>query len=131
MARKKKVNDVEEVPVEDTPIENTETTMEEVPITDVPETVDTPTVKVEDVPAVKVARIEKRVDILTIEECKKEAIKEIERCTAYVVSGVDKNYGRIFEMSRAEWGMYYVNVEYYAVGKRTSFPEKPKRLDIP
>lgn len=128
MARKKKVDDV---PIEDTPIENTEPVVEETPIINIPETFNAPTVKIEDVPAVKVATIEKRVNAVTIDECKKEAIKEIERCTAYVVSGVDKNYGRIFEMSRAEWGMYYVNIEYYAVGKRSSFPEKPKSLRVP
>lgn len=128
MARKKKADDVS---IENTSIENIEPIVEETSTTNVPETVDTPTVKVEDVPAVKVATIEKRVNAVTIDECKKEAIREIERCTAYVVSGVDKNYGRIFEMSRAEWGMYYVNIEYYAVGKRSSFPEKPKSLRVP
>jgi len=131
MARKKKVDDAVETPIENASTEVTEPVVEETPVIDVPEAIDTPTVKIEDVPTIKVATIEKRVDVITIEECKKEAVKQIDRCTAYIVSGVDKNYGRIFEMSRAEWGMYYVNLEYYATRKRSSFPEKPKVLEVP
>lgn len=138
MARKKKVNEVDEIPLEEPSTEYVEPVAEEtaievkedIPI-EIPDTKETPTMKVEDVPAVKPVEVVKRVDAATIDQCKKDAINEIDRCTAYVVSGVDKNYGRIFEMSRAEWGMYYVNIEYYEVGKRSSFPDKPRVLKTP
>ena len=63
--------------------------------------------------------------LTTIQYLKEQAIREIDRCSAYVFSGRDKAFGRVFELSRTEWCDYYIALEYCERKPDTPLPKTP------
>lgn len=124
---KKKTTVVEETPVMDVQT-NTEEISGEISL-DVSTTESTPTVS-EDVVAVE--EIAKpTISKEEIENLKKEATDEINRCNAYVFSGRDIGLGRVFELSRREWCDYYIELEYCQMKGKEQLPKKPYRQKEP
>lgn len=83
-----------------------------------------------------VAEIEKlkTVDmerLVTLKKLKDEAMGEIHRCSAYVFSGRDKAFGRVFELSRTEWCDYYIALEYCEKKPDSPIPKQPSRQSEP
>ena len=63
--------------------------------------------------------------LTTIQYLKENAIREIDRCNAYVFSGRDKAFGRVFELSRTEWCDYYIALEYCERKPDAPLPRTP------
>ena len=63
--------------------------------------------------------------LTTIQYLKEQAIREIDRCNAYVFSGRDKAFGRVFELSRTEWCDYYIALEYCERKPDAPLPRTP------
>ena len=63
--------------------------------------------------------------LTTIHYLKEQAIREIDRCNAYVFSGRDKAFGRVFELSRTEWCDYYIALEYCERKPDAPLPRTP------
>lgn len=63
--------------------------------------------------------------LTTIQYLKEQAIREIDRCSAYVFSGRDKAFGRVFELSRTEWCDYYIALEYCERKPDAPLPRTP------
>ena len=63
--------------------------------------------------------------LTTIQYLKEQAIREIDRCNAYVFSGRDKAFGRVFELSRTEWCDYYIALEYCERKPDAPLPKTP------
>lgn len=63
--------------------------------------------------------------LTTIQYLKENAIREIDRCNAYVFSGRDKAFGRVFELSRTEWCDYYIALEYCERKPDSPLPRTP------
>ena len=76
----------------------------------------------------------KTVDVerlVTLKKLKDEAMDEIHRCSAYVFSGRDKAFGRVFELSRTEWCDYYIALEYCEKKPDSPIPKQPSRQSEP
>ena len=83
---------------------------------------------VEPVSTVATCSIGETVDttrLTTIHYLKEQAIREIDRCNAYVFSGRDKAFGRVFELSRTEWCDYYIALEYCERKPDAPLPRTP------
>ena len=63
--------------------------------------------------------------LVTLKKLKDEAMDEIHRCSAYVFSGRDKAFGRVFELSRTEWCDYYIALEYCERKPDAPLPRTP------
>jgi len=127
MARKKKIEEPvnEEFKAEELPDELKERIDEVMDVVGTQTTSD----NVEPV-STSVAEIEKlkTVDmerLVTLKKLKDEAMDEIHRCSAYVFSGRDKAFGRVFELSRTEWCDYYIALEYCERKPDAPLPRTP------
>ena len=69
--------------------------------------------------------------LVTLKKLKDEAMDEIHRCSAYVFSGRDKAFGRVFELSRTEWCDYYIALEYCEKKPGSPIPKQPSRQSEP
>lgn len=69
--------------------------------------------------------------LVTLKKLKNEAMDEIHRCSAYVFSGRDKAFGRVFELSRTEWCDYYIALEYCEKKPDSPIPKQPSRQSEP
>lgn len=69
--------------------------------------------------------------LVTLKKLKDEAMDEIHRCSAYVFSGRDKAFGRVFELSRTEWCDYYIALEYCEKKPDSPIPKQPSRQSEP
>lgn len=69
--------------------------------------------------------------LVTLKKLKDEAMDEIHRCSAYVFSGRDKAFGRVFELSRTEWCDYYIALEYCEKKPDSLIPKQPSRQSEP
>lgn len=69
--------------------------------------------------------------LVTLKKLKDEAMDEIHRCSAYVFSGRDKAFGRVFELSRTEWCDYYIALEYCERKPDSPIPKQPSRQSEP
>lgn len=69
--------------------------------------------------------------LVTLKKLKDEAMGEIHRCSAYVFSGRDKAFGRVFELSRTEWCDYYIALEYCEKKPDSPIPKQPSRQSEP
>lgn len=129
MARKKKIEEPveEEIKTSELSDELKERINE---VMDVVNTTATATTSdgVEPVPTVATCSIGETVDttrLTTIHYLKEQAIREIDRCSAYVFSGRDKAFGRVFELSRTEWCDYYIALEYCERKPDAPLPRTP------
>lgn len=129
MARKKKIEEPvnEEFKAEELSDELKERINE---VMDVVNTTATATTSdgVEPVPTVAtccIGETENTTRLTTIQYLKKQAIREIDRCNAYVFSGRDKAFGRVFELSRTEWCDYYIALEYCERKPDAPLPRTP------
>ena len=128
MARKKKI----EEPVEEE-IKTSELSDElKERIDEVMDNVNTvATIKSDDVEPVStvatccIGETENTTRLTTIQYLKEQAIREIDRCNAYVFSGRDKAFGRVFELSRTEWCDYYIALEYCERKPDAPLPRTP------
>ena len=128
MARKKKI----EEPVEEE-IKTSELSDElKERIDEVMDNVNTvATIKSDDVEPVStvatccIGETENTTRLTTIHYLKEQAIREIDRCNAYVFSGRDKAFGRVFELSRTEWCDYYIALEYCERKPDAPLPRTP------
>ena len=72
-----------------------------------------------------IGETENTTRLTTIHYLKEQAIREIDRCNAYVFSGRDKAFGRVFELSRTEWCDYYIALEYCERKPDAPLPRTP------
>ena len=72
-----------------------------------------------------IGETENTTRLTTIHYLKENAIREIDRCNAYVFSGRDKAFGRVFELSRTEWCDYYIALEYCERKPDAPLPRTP------
>ena len=72
-----------------------------------------------------IGETENTIRLTTIHYLKEQAIREIDRCNAYVFSGRDKAFGRVFELSRTEWCDYYIALEYCERKPDAPLPRTP------
>ena len=72
-----------------------------------------------------IGETENTTRLTTIHYLKEQAIREIDRCNAYVFSGRDKAFGRAFELSRTEWCDYYIALEYCERKPDAPLPRTP------
>ena len=72
-----------------------------------------------------IGETENTTRLTTIQYLKEQAIREIDRCSAYVFSGRDKAFGRVFELSRTEWCDYYIALEYCERKPDAPLPRTP------
>ena len=72
-----------------------------------------------------IGETENTTRLTTIQYLKEQAIREIDRCNAYVFSGRDKAFGRVFELSRTEWCDYYIALEYCERKPDAPLPRTP------
>ena len=72
-----------------------------------------------------IGETENTTRLTTIHYLKEQAIREIDRCNAYVFSGRDKAFGRVFELSRTEWCDYYIALEYCERTPDAPLPRTP------
>ena len=75
-----------------------------------------------------IGETENTTRLTTIHYLKEQAIREIDRCNAYVFSGRDKAFGRVFELSRTEWCDYYIALEYCERKPDAPLPRTPSHL---
>lgn len=75
----------------------------------------------------RIGDVENTTRLTTIQYLKENAIREIDRCSAYVFSGRDKAFGRVFELSRVEWCDYYIALEYCERKPDAPLPKTPSR----
>ena len=72
-----------------------------------------------------IGETENTTRLTTIHYLKEQAIRENDRCNAYVFSGRDKAFGRVFELSRTEWCDYYIALEYCERKPDAPLPRTP------
>ena len=69
--------------------------------------------------------------LVTLKKLKDEAMDEIHRCSAYVLSGTDKTFGTVFELPSTEWRDYYIALEYCEKKPDSPIPKQPSRQSEP
>ena len=72
-----------------------------------------------------IGETENTTRLTSIHYLKEQAIREIDRCNAYVFSGRDKAFGRVFELSRPEGCDYYIALEYCERKPDAPLPRTP------
>ena len=133
MARKKKVEEpVEEeiktVELSDEIKESIDEVMDVVGTQTTSDNVEPVSTSVAEIEKLKTVDMER---LVTLKKLKDEAMGEIHRCSAYVFSGRDKAFGRVFELSRTEWCDYYIALEYCEKKPDSPIPKQPSRQSEP
>ena len=128
MARKKKIEEPvnEEFKAEELPDELKERIDEVMDNVNIVATIRSDDVEpVSTVATCCIGETENTTRLTTIHYLKEQAIREIDRCNAYVFSGRDKAFGRVFELSRTEWCDYYIALEYCERKPDAPLPRTP------
>ena len=133
MARKKKIEEpVEEeiktVELSDEIKESIDEVMDVVGTQTTSDNVEPVSTSVAEIEKLKTVDMER---LVTLKKLKDEAMGEIHRCSAYVFSGRDKAFGRVFELSRTEWCDYYIALEYCEKKPDSPIPKQPSRQSEP